>query len=132
MASKKKTSAKRKTTKKHGRLSGGQPEGYKTVGEKDIRDGLYNLLGKNVTKTLIKEVVDGYWEVIQKNVSKGKNVQIFSIGSFRGQRRKVKGEYTPTVKFAISPSFKKVVMEMNGNDADVFPIHIPKKKFTSK
>lgn len=129
MASKKKGCAKHKSTKKSCRLSGGQPNGYKSVGEKQIRDGVYSLLDKNVTKATIKEVIDGYWETIQKNVSKGKNVQIFSIGSFRGQRRKVQGKYVPTIKFSISPSFKKVVMEMNGDDASVFPIHTPKKKF---
>lgn len=132
MATKKtrKSSQSKNCKSKNVRLSGGVANGYENCGESEIRNDVYTLLGCVVPKSKIKEVIDAYWQAIQEKISQGKNVQIFSVGSFRGQRRNIKGEMTPTVKFSMSTSFKKSIIENLKSDS-VFPIHKSNRTFNN-
>lgn len=76
----------------------------------------------SVSKPEIKEIIDAYWLSVQENIAKGNTVNIHGVGTFRGQRRNVKGKVLPVVKFALSSSFKRAVVGKL-KSASVFPLY---------
>lgn len=125
---KKKSSASSADTKKKKqvRLSGNESE---SIGMDVLCADVSTSV--SVSKSETKDILDAFWLAVQDHISKGRSVNIHGVGTFKGQRRNVKGKTQPVVKFALSSAFKKSVIEKVKN-VSVFPLYKSKAKFPTE
>lgn len=105
-------------------LSGGAPSGYTNVTESKTIKLLQGLADKRYSQEELKDIINSYWQVITEQVAGGKNVQIFSVGSFRASSKNGR----PLVKFSMSDAFKKQVAEIVDEKNTKLPAYVPGKK----
>lgn len=121
----------KQTKKRKCGLSGGKSENYDNHGEKALINDIYNLTDYSVSKEALRDIINCYWQAVGERVSEGKNVQIFCVGSFRAERRNIKGSLKPTVKFSMSSQFKKQIINDIKNVSNI-PVHKPRKDSKDK